>query len=130
MSQEHEVRLENLEKVHKEAPEKAPSCAPYTARRQVIDDFLDHFQAAGPDVFTASIRTGVVLLLLKLDAACVCEIQCALDEPRQPLLSHHLREMKKAGWLNSERRGRWTYYSLEDKKRESMIRLIKFLGAE
>ncbi|MHA1959274.1 MAG: ArsR/SmtB family transcription factor [Candidatus Thorarchaeota archaeon] len=128
MTQEHEVRLENLEKLHSEDPEKAPSCAPYTKRRQIIDSFLSCFQAAGPEVFTASIRTGVVLLLLLLDTACVCEIQCALGEPRQPLLSHHLREMKKAGWLKSERRGRWTYYSLDEKRKKPMIQLIEFLG--
>jgi ArsR family transcriptional regulator len=62
----------------------------------------------------------VAALLLKLESACVCEIQYALDESRQTLVSHHLRELKKEGWLKRERRGKWTYYSLTDEKRDQL----------
>ena len=130
MTQEHVERLENLEKYCKTVPDKAPCCIPYDQRRATIDSFRDAFSSVTPEIFTASIRTGIVMLLLKVEDACVCEFQYALNEPRQPLMSHHLRKMKKAGWLKSERKGRWTYYSLALEKRASMMNLIDFLGDE
>jgi ArsR family transcriptional regulator len=41
--------------------------------------------------------------------ACVCH----LTEPlglRQPTVSHHLRKLQDAGFLEHERRGKWVYY--------------------
>ncbi|MFW9848852.1 MAG: ArsR/SmtB family transcription factor [Candidatus Thorarchaeota archaeon] len=130
MTQEHIERVENLEKYCKTEPDKAPCCEPYNLRKEIIDGFQDTFSAVGPEIFTATLRTGIVMLLLRLEYACVCEFQYALNEPRQPLMSHHLRKMKEAGWLNSERRGRWTYYTLNPEKRSSMMDLIEFLGDE
>ncbi len=128
MTEEHLERVENLERYCKTTPDKAPCCEPYNQRKAMIDGFRDSFAGVGPGIFTATIRTGIVMLLLKVEEACVCEFQYALNEPRQPLMSHHLRKMKHAGWLKSERKGRWTYYSLEKKKRNSMANLIALLG--
>jgi ArsR family transcriptional regulator len=130
MTQDHVERVENLEKYCKTVPDKAPCCEPYDLRRATIEGFKDSFASVSPEIFTATIRTGIVMLLLKVEDACVCEFQYALNEPRQPLMSHHLRKMRDAGWLKSERKGRWTYYSLAHEKRESMIHLIDFLGEE
>jgi DNA-binding transcriptional ArsR family regulator len=30
----------------------------------------------------------------------------------QPTISHHLRALREAGWVSSERRGTWIYYSI------------------
>lgn len=130
MAQEHIERIENLEKYCKTVPDKAPCCEPYDQRKARIDSFRDSFSSVGPEIFTATLRTGIVMLLLKVEDACVCEFQYALNEHRQPLMSHHLRKMKKAKWLRSERKGRWTYYSLEPKKRTSMVEFVSFLGDE
>ena len=97
-------------------------------RKASIDRFRDSFASAGPEIFTASIRTGIVFLLYTIGKACVSEIQYALNEPRQPLISQHLRKMKKAGWLKDERQGRWTCYSLEDEKLGSMKELLELLS--
>lgn len=128
MVEEHIERIENLQKYCKSVPDKAPSCEPYDKRKVTIEGFREAFFSVNPEIFTATLRTGIVMLLLKIDDACVCEFQYALNEPRQPLVSHHLRQMRDAGWLKSERRGRWTYYSLNNRKRESMLQLIDFLG--
>jgi ArsR family transcriptional regulator len=43
--------------------------------------------------------------------ACVCD----LTEPlglSQPTVSHHLKVLVEAGYLNREKRGTWAYYSL------------------
>jgi len=44
--------------------------------------------------------------------ACVCD----LTEPlglAQPTVSHHLKVLREAGWVTTERRGSWVYYSLD-----------------
>ncbi|WP_330180435.1 metalloregulator ArsR/SmtB family transcription factor [Nocardia sp. NBC_01503] len=57
----------------------------------------------------------VRLRLLSLIAAaggeevCVCELTPAF-ELSQPTISHHLKVLREAGLLTSERRGTWVYY--------------------
>lgn len=43
--------------------------------------------------------------------ACVCDISDV--GVSQPTVSHHLKKLKDAGLLTSERRGTWVYYRLE-----------------
>jgi ArsR family transcriptional regulator, arsenate/arsenite/antimonite-responsive transcriptional repressor len=40
--------------------------------------------------------------------ACVCDIQDV--GVSQPTVSHHLRKLREAGLLESDRRGSWVYY--------------------
>ncbi|MFX0046234.1 MAG: ArsR/SmtB family transcription factor [Candidatus Hermodarchaeota archaeon] len=77
------------------------------------------------EIITSGIRLGIVLLLLKMESACVCEIQYVLNEPRQSLVSHHLRQMKEAGWLESERWKTWMFYSLVAQKKEPLKKLLE-----
>lgn len=44
--------------------------------------------------------------------ACVCDISDGFDVS-QPTISHHLRVLREAGLLSSERRGSWVYYRVE-----------------
>lgn len=41
--------------------------------------------------------------------ACVCELSAGI-ELAQPTISHHLKVLRTAGLLDSERRGSWVYY--------------------
>ncbi|ORB61681.1 ArsR/SmtB family transcription factor [Mycolicibacterium tusciae] len=41
--------------------------------------------------------------------ACVCELSAGIDLT-QPTISHHLKILRTAGLLDSERRGSWVYY--------------------
>lgn len=43
--------------------------------------------------------------------ACVCDL-VSLSDLSQPTVSHHLRVLRIAGVLRSERRGTWVWYSL------------------
>lgn len=45
-------------------------------------------------------------------AVCVCDITTGLGLA-QPTVSHHLKVLRDAGVVCSERRGSWVYYSLE-----------------
>lgn len=41
--------------------------------------------------------------------ACVCDLSAGIDLT-QPTISHHLKILRTAGLLDSERRGSWVYY--------------------
>lgn len=43
--------------------------------------------------------------------ACVCDISPGL-EVSQPTISHHLKVLRDAGLLTSERRASWVYYTV------------------
>lgn len=54
--------------------------------------------------------------------ACVCDISDV--GVSQPTVSHHLKKLKEAGLLTSERRGTWVYYRVEPTVLAAMGRLL------
>ena len=54
---------------------------------------------------------------------CVCELTDAFDLT-QPTISHHLRVLREAGIIGSERRGTWVYYRLQPAVLERMAALL------
>lgn len=54
---------------------------------------------------------------------CVCDLTAAFDLT-QPTISHHLRVLREAGIITSERRGTWVYYSLVPAALEGMAALL------
>jgi ArsR family transcriptional regulator, arsenate/arsenite/antimonite-responsive transcriptional repressor len=52
-------------------------------------------------------------------AMCVCEIEPRFDLS-QPTISHHLRLLREAGVVTSERRGTWVYYALDPERIEAI----------
>ena len=55
-------------------------------------------------------RLGILTLMVaRTDAICVCEVNEFFDL-EQPTISHHLKVLREAGLLESERRGTWVYY--------------------
>ena len=55
-------------------------------------------------------RLGIIKLL-GIREMCVCELTAALGVS-QPNLTHHVKKLESAGLVESERRGKWVYYSL------------------
>jgi ArsR family transcriptional regulator, arsenate/arsenite/antimonite-responsive transcriptional repressor len=56
------------------------------------------------------IRLQLVDVLLKnAGKVCVCEL-VPLFDIAQPTLSHHLKKLRDAGIVDSERKGLWAYY--------------------
>src|ERR671927_92991 len=56
------------------------------------------------------IRVQLVDVLRKhAGKVCVCEL-VPLFEVSQPTLSHHLKKLREAGIVDSERQGLWAYY--------------------
>ena len=52
-----------------------------------------------------------ILEQLSEEELCVCHLVEALDAP-QPLISHHLKVLRDAGLVDTERHRYWTYYRL------------------
>jgi ArsR family transcriptional regulator len=58
--------------------------------------------------------------------ACVCDISAGI-EVSQPTISHHLKVLREAGLLTSERRGSWVYYRVIP---QALQRLSDVLGVQ
>lgn len=69
----------------------------------------------------------VGLLAAHGDELCVCDIEEHFDLS-QPTVSHHLRILREARILSSERRGTWVYYLLEPHVRERLRAFDALLG--
>ena len=55
--------------------------------------------------------------------ACVCDLTTAFNLA-QPTISHHLKVLREAGIITSERRGTWVYYRLAPAALERMAALL------
>jgi ArsR family transcriptional regulator len=55
--------------------------------------------------------------------ACVCDISAGVDVS-QPTVSHHLRVLRDAGLLTSERRASWVYYAVVPAALRSLSALL------
>ncbi|MYU35571.1 metalloregulator ArsR/SmtB family transcription factor [Streptomyces sp. SID8358] len=90
----------------------AEGCCPTLSAAPMSED-----RAVGlANVFKA-LGDPVRLRLLSMIASreggeiCVCDLTPAFDLS-QPTISHHLKLLKQAGLIGSERRGTWVYYRL------------------
>jgi ArsR family transcriptional regulator len=52
-----------------------------------------------------------LLLLLRRQEMCVCDLAAVLKSP-QPTVSRHLAHLRKASLVTVRKRGFWTFYSL------------------
>jgi ArsR family transcriptional regulator len=56
-------------------------------------------------------RLAILRQLAGSDEVCACEFTSCCDVG-QPTVSHHLKVLRDAGWVSSERRGSWVWYRL------------------
>lgn len=57
-----------------------------------------------------------ILAALLPGELCVCELCDALDVT-QSTLSTHLQVLRKAGWVTTRKKGKWSYYALDQPAR-------------
>jgi len=97
------------------APAEACCPRPGRIRPRATRPFADLFCALGDPT-----RLEIVgLLAAEGSELCVCDIESRFDLS-QPTVSHHLRILREAGVVASERRGTWVYYSLEPSVRRKV----------
>jgi ArsR family transcriptional regulator len=100
------VDLELAPKTKRAAGE--PCCAP-VVYPDVERDRAEHM-AKVAKALGDPIRLQLVDVLRKhAGKVCVCEL-VPLFELSQPTVSHHLKKLREAGIVGSERRGLWAYY--------------------
>ncbi len=86
----------------------APCCEP------VVFPDVERVQAARMAEVAKALGDPVRLQLVDVlrkhaGKVCVCEL-VPLFDISQPTLSHHLKRLREAGIVDSERRGLWAYY--------------------
>ncbi len=73
------------------------------------------------------IRLQILDLLAQRDGqVCVCDLEAALPV-KQPTVSHHLKLLREAGLIDSERRGLWAYYFIRPEQLAALR--ARILGA-
>ncbi|GAB2693406.1 ArsR/SmtB family transcription factor [Nocardia thraciensis] len=91
------------------SPVSTDCCTPALSAPLEVD------AAAGLARMFKALADPVRLRVLSLIAAraggevCVCELTPAF-ELSQPTISHHLKVLREAGLIDSQRRGTWVYY--------------------
>lgn len=56
-------------------------------------------------------RLAILRQLSDAPEVCACDFTACCDVA-QPTVSHHLKVLREAGWVDAERRGTWVWYSL------------------
>jgi ArsR family transcriptional regulator len=89
-------------------PKGDPCCVPVVFPDVDLDRALRMAEVA--KALGDPIRLQLVDVLRKhAGKVCVCEL-VPLFDISQPTLSHHLKKLRAAGIVDSERRGLWAYY--------------------
>ena len=90
-----------------------------TARPKDLKPYAPLFKALGDET-----RLEMLGLLAAAGERelCVCELERHF-ELSQPTVSHHLRILREAELVTSERRGTWVYYAL---RRDTLAQLGRF----
>jgi len=74
-------------------------------KKQTDPDVLLLQAAADPT------RLAIIRQLAGDGQVCACDFTACCDVA-QPTVSHHLKVLREAGWIEGERRGTWIWYSL------------------
>jgi ArsR family transcriptional regulator len=95
----------------------------------LVGEPIGEIAAAGLAQVFKALGDPVRLRLLSLIGAhqggevCVCDLTTAFNLT-QPTISHHLKVLREAGIITSERRGTWVYYRLVPAALERMASLL------
>jgi ArsR family transcriptional regulator len=93
----------------------------YSGRmKRSLDPDLQLLQAAADPV-----RLSILRQLSADGPTCACELNDCCDI-KQSTVSHHLRVLREAGWIEGQRRGTWIWYSIRP---EAVARFGAIAGA-
>ncbi|WP_432135098.1 MULTISPECIES: ArsR/SmtB family transcription factor [unclassified Streptomyces] len=108
-------------------PEAAAPCCPPLTERPFTGEEAERtarmFKALGDPV---RLRLFSSVASAPDGEACVCDISDV--GVSQPTVSHHLKKLREAGLLTSERRGTWVYYRVEPSVVAAMGRILGATG--
>ena len=72
-------------------------------------------------------RLAILRQLREASEVCACDFTACCDVS-QPTVSHHLKVLREAGWIEAERRGSWVWYSLRPQATARFSELAGGLG--
>ena len=101
----------------------ADCCAPL--RREPIDAEAAATLAEAFKALADPVRLQLLNLIATADAGEACA--CDLVEPvgkSQPTVSHHLKVLREAGLVTSEKRGTWVWYSVVPARLDALRRVL------
>lgn len=70
-----------------------------------------------------------ILEMLSCGEMCACDIIDGLDLS-QPTISHHMKILQSAGLIDSEKRGKWMFYSIDKEKLGQVCDSLKHLASD
>ncbi len=68
-------------------------------------------------------RLKILFLLQANEYSCTCALQNALDKP-QSNISHHLKILKNAGFIKSQKEGTWVLNKLVDPEIPELLKTL------
>ncbi|MFC7241331.1 ArsR/SmtB family transcription factor [Catellatospora aurea] len=103
-------------------------CAPLTAATvsaEAATDLAAAFKALGDPV-----RLQLLSMIASADGgeACVCDLTPAFDLTG-PTISHHLKVLREAGLVESDRRGTWVWYRANRPRMAALSALLDIAPA-
>ena len=110
-------------------PVAGPSAGAAECAIPLVREPIGEGAAAGLAQVFKALGDPVRLRLVSLIGAhqggkvCVCDLTTAFNLA-QPTISHHLKVLREAGIIASERRGTWVYYRLVPAALERMAALL------
>lgn len=95
-------------------PDLVPALSP-----DEVDDLT-----AALDVLGHPVRlTLLSIMAASEEPVCVCDLEAAVPV-KQPTVSHHLKLLRSAGLVESEKRGLWAYYHVRHDELKRLRRRI------
>ncbi|NGP45905.1 winged helix-turn-helix transcriptional regulator [Bacillaceae bacterium SIJ1] len=85
------------------------------SKRRPVTDFESPFKALADEK-----RLKVLKLLTKHGASCVVDLMEYMDMP-QSKLSYHLKILLRAGFIEKESRGTWSYYTVREDRLRALL---------
>ena len=73
------------------------------------------------------IRLRLIVMIAASPDICVCDLTPAF-EVSAPTISHHLKVLREAGLIDSERRGTWVHYRVQPEIFEHLTAFLRLAG--
>jgi ArsR family transcriptional regulator, arsenate/arsenite/antimonite-responsive transcriptional repressor len=103
-------------------PTRKRCCAPAAA--PLLGDNDVAALTAAVEVLAHPVRLRLLAELAgSAEPVCVCDLEASVPV-KQPTVSHHLKLLRSAGLVDSEKRGLWAYYSVRTDELQRLRRRI------
>jgi DNA-binding transcriptional ArsR family regulator len=109
-----------------EPPKHAASCCTRRPKRRGKDTaaYADLLKALADET-----RLSIIGLLASVEGElCVCDVEAHVGHLSQPTISHHLKLLRDAGLVTSERRGTWVHYAINKAAVSRLREFVALLG--